>query len=168
MESQTPASSPKDAGEGPAAGFVSPGPLVSPGPPASPDPIVVSPDPVVVSPAPVVPPGTAGPSLPGPALGPSRAGRAWARILPALLVLGLVLLFVFQNLHDVRVSYFTASGRFPLAVALLAAAAGGALVVLAIGSVRILQLRRVVRRQGRAAGRPAGGAVPGRPVRRRG
>lgn len=80
-------------------------------------------------------------------LAPTRAGRAWARVLPALVLLALILVFVFQNLHNVRVSFFTASGRFPLALALLASAAAGALLVLAIGSVRILQLRRAVKQK---------------------
>jgi len=67
------------------------------------------------------------------------------RVLPAMVLLGVMLLFVFQNLASTRVRFVTASGRLPLAVALLASAAAGALVVLALGSVRILQLRRVIR-----------------------
>jgi uncharacterized integral membrane protein len=68
------------------------------------------------------------------------------RVLPALVLLGIILLFVFQNLQDVKVSFVTVSARVPLGVALLAGLALGALVVLALGSVRIMQLRKLVRR----------------------
>ena len=77
---------------------------------------------------------------------PTRAGRAWVKVLPALLVLALILVFIFQNSQSAKVSFVTASGRLPLAVALLAAAVLGGLFVLALGSIRILQLRRVIHR----------------------
>jgi uncharacterized integral membrane protein len=78
----------------------------------------------------------------------TRASRAWVRVLPALIVLAVTLVFVFQNSRHVKVSFFNASGTVPLSVALLGAAALGALLVLALGSVRILQLRRRVQRRG--------------------
>jgi uncharacterized integral membrane protein len=80
-------------------------------------------------------------------LASTRAGRAWARLLPALFLLVILLVFVLQNLHRAKVSFLGLSGTLPLAVALLAAAAIGALFVLAVGSVRIVQLRRVIRRE---------------------
>lgn len=67
-------------------------------------------------------------------------------MLPALFVLTVILVFIFQNSQSAKVSFMTASGRLPLAVALLAAAALGALLMLALGSIRILQLRRVIHR----------------------
>ena len=80
-------------------------------------------------------------------LASTRAGRAWAKLLPALFLLVILLVFVLQNLHRAKVSFLGLSGTLPLAVALLAAAAIGALFVLAVGSVRIVQLRRVIRRE---------------------
>ena len=77
----------------------------------------------------------------------TRASRAWVRVLPTLIILAIILVFVFQNSRHVRVSIFNASGTVPLSVALLGAAALGALLVLALGSVRILQLRRRVHRE---------------------
>lgn len=68
------------------------------------------------------------------------------KIVPVLVLLAVILLFVFQNLRSTKVSFATASGRLPLAVALLAAAALGGLLVFALGSVRIIQLRKVIRR----------------------
>jgi putative membrane protein len=95
----------------------------------------------------------AAPTPPPPPTGvpPSRAGRLWMGLLPALIFLIVLLVFIFQNLHNVKISFFTASGSFPLALALLLAAVGGALIVLCLGSIRILQLRRTVRRRSRMA-----------------
>jgi uncharacterized integral membrane protein len=67
----------------------------------------------------------------------------WVRTLPALLVVALIL--VFQNLQHARVHFLSFSGSLPIALALLGAAALGALAMLALGSVRILQLRKTLR-----------------------
>ena len=80
----------------------------------------------------------------------TRASRAWVRVLPALIVLAILLVFIFQNRKDVKISFFGWSGMLPLAVALLASAALGMLVLLALGSVRMLQLRRQVHRRKKA------------------
>ncbi|MGD0851923.1 MAG: lipopolysaccharide assembly protein LapA domain-containing protein [Acidimicrobiales bacterium] len=74
----------------------------------------------------------------------TRSSRAWIRLFPVLIVLTVILVFVFQNPKDVKVSIFTFSGTLPLSVALLGAVILGALMTLALGSVRILQLRRQV------------------------
>jgi len=79
-------------------------------------------------------------------LAPTRASRAWVRVLPSVVVLAIILVFVFQNLPDVKVRFLSLSGTLPLALALLIAAALGGLFVLALGSIRILQLRKAVRR----------------------
>jgi lipopolysaccharide assembly protein A len=91
------------------------------------------------------------PSPPPTGVPPSRAGRLWVGLIPALIFLIVMLVFIFQNLHNVKISFFTASGSFPLALALLLAAVLGALIVLCLGSIRILQLRRTVRRRSRMA-----------------
>jgi uncharacterized integral membrane protein len=78
----------------------------------------------------------------------SRVGRAWTALLPAGLVLVVVLVFVFQNLQRSDVSFLGWSGSLPLGLALLVAAALGALAVFLLGSVRILQLRHMTRRTG--------------------
>lgn len=97
-------------------------------------------------------PAAAAPTPPPPTGVPaSRAGRLWVGLIPALILLILMLVFIFQNLHNVKISFFTASGSFPLALALLLAAVVGALIVLSLGSIRILQLRRTVRRRSRMA-----------------
>ncbi len=77
----------------------------------------------------------------------TKTSRAWIRLLPVLVVLVVILVFVFQNPKDVKVSLFTFSGTLPLSVALLGAVILGALMALALGSVRIFQLRRQVHRK---------------------
>ena len=83
----------------------------------------------------------------------TRTSRTWMRVLPALVVLAVILVFVFQNPKDVKVRLFTFSGTLPLSVALLGAVVLGALMVLALGSVRILQLRgQIHRKTGKSEG----------------
>jgi uncharacterized integral membrane protein len=80
----------------------------------------------------------------------TRASRVWVAVAVLLVVLALVLLFILQNLHRARVTYFTAHWTAPLAVDLLLAAVLGGLVVAMAGAIRIAQLRIVVRRHRRA------------------
>jgi uncharacterized integral membrane protein len=87
------------------------------------------------------------PGAPSEAILSTRTSKAWIRLLPVLVVLIVILVFVFQNPKDVKVSLFTFSGTLPLSVALLGAVILGALMTLALGSVRILQLRKQVRRK---------------------
>ena len=67
----------------------------------------------------------------------------------SVLVLIALIIFIAQNSGSVRVSFVSLHGRFPLAVSLLAAAAAGCVVTLILGTTRILQLRRIVRRRRR-------------------
>ena len=55
-------------------------------------------------------------------------------------------MFILENTQSVKVSYFGLGGHLPLGVALLLAAIGGALLVGIVGTARIVQLRRRVRR----------------------
>jgi uncharacterized integral membrane protein len=74
----------------------------------------------------------------------TRASRAWTRILPALLLLAIILVFVFQNLDNTKITFLMFSGTVPAALALIIASALGGLLVLTIGSIRIIQLRKVI------------------------
>jgi uncharacterized integral membrane protein len=89
------------------------------------------------------------PSDSSEAISSTRSSRAWIRLLPLLIVLVVILVFVFQNPKDVKVSIFSFSGTLPLSVALLGAVILGALMTLALGSVRIIQLRKQVHRKSR-------------------
>jgi uncharacterized integral membrane protein len=79
----------------------------------------------------------------------TRTSAAWVAITVAVLFGVALIDFIAQNTRDVRLEFFSASGKIPIAVALLAAALSGAVVVLAIGIGRVAQLRLTMRRQRR-------------------
>jgi uncharacterized integral membrane protein len=63
----------------------------------------------------------------------------------------LLIIFIAENSGRVRVSFLGANGRISLGLAMLIAAVVGALVTLLVGTTRILQLRREIRRYARQA-----------------
>jgi uncharacterized integral membrane protein len=76
----------------------------------------------------------------------TRISGAWVAVAVAV-VLGAALVdFIVQNTRSVRIEFFAASGRMPVAVALLGAALAGAFLVLAVGIARTTQLRLANRR----------------------
>jgi uncharacterized integral membrane protein len=75
----------------------------------------------------------------------TRLSGAWAAVSVAF-VLGVALVdFIAENTRSVRIDFFSANGRMPVAVALIAAALCGAAVVLAVGLGRTAQLRLSIR-----------------------
>src|SRR4030088_2442389 len=76
---------------------------------------------------------------------------AWTALVIGIITLVLILIFILQNLQSVEVYFLLFHGSLPLAVALLFAMVLGAVVVLAFGAGRILQLRLVARRARRPA-----------------
>jgi uncharacterized integral membrane protein len=79
----------------------------------------------------------------------TRTSAAWVGVVVVVL-LGVALVdFIAQNTRDVHVEFFGFDGQMPLAVAMLAAALAGALIVLAVGVGRVAQLRLGMRRQRR-------------------
>jgi lipopolysaccharide assembly protein A len=76
----------------------------------------------------------------------TRTGTAFKSLIAGAIVLILLLVFILENTKSVKIVYFGVAFHLPLGVALLLAAIGGALLVGIIGSARILQLRRHVRR----------------------
>lgn len=90
--------------------------------------------------------GSTSPEPPDQAQVPLRTGfsAAWTALALGAVTLIVVLVFILQNLRSVEVSFLVFSGVLPLGVALLFAAIAGALVVLAVGSARMLQLRLAV------------------------
>lgn len=75
----------------------------------------------------------------------SRVGGLWIGLIVAAAVFALLLIFILQNGQRVEISFFGAEGAMPLGVALLLATIGGALLVAIPGSIRIAQLRRMLR-----------------------
>jgi len=108
-------------------------------PPPSPSPPAQSPPP-----APSPPPPGATRRAAHTRISGMRTGMIMAFV--ALIV---VVIFIIQNAHAVSISFLGAHLQLSLAVALLLAAIGGALVMAAAGTARITQLRRVMRRDQR-------------------
>jgi uncharacterized integral membrane protein len=79
----------------------------------------------------------------------TRAGGLWATLAVSVVVLILLLVFILENGQRADVGFFGAHGTLPLGVALLLAAAAGALIVIIPGTGRILQLRMTARRHRR-------------------
>jgi uncharacterized integral membrane protein len=77
----------------------------------------------------------------------TRTARAHNALIAGAIVLILLLVFILENTKSVKISYFGAGFNMPLGVALLLAAIGGALLVGIVGTARIVQLRRSVRRR---------------------
>jgi uncharacterized integral membrane protein len=93
-------------------------------------------------------PASAPASVEGRAARPTNTGRAWVSVAVAALLLVLLIIFIAENSDKVKISFLGASGDTSVALALLASAVAGVLITLLIGSGRILQLRREVRRRG--------------------
>jgi uncharacterized integral membrane protein len=71
-----------------------------------------------------------------------------------ILAMVAILVFILQNMENVEVSFLVFHGRLPLAVALLFAVVLGAVIAVAFGGARILQLRMMARRTRRAEVHP--------------
>jgi uncharacterized integral membrane protein len=76
----------------------------------------------------------------------TRLSGAWTALVVGVVALLVILVFILQNLQSVELYFLTFHGQLPLAIALLFAVILGAVVVLAFGGGRILQLRLVARR----------------------
>ncbi|MDF1605322.1 LapA family protein [Nocardioides sp. YIM 152315] len=76
----------------------------------------------------------------------SRTSGAWTATIIAGVLLVLLVVFIAQNTDDVHVSFLGWDGTAPLAVALLIATASGVVITALVGTLRIWQLRRRVRR----------------------
>src|SRR3989442_9290608 len=87
--------------------------------------------------------GEAGKPLPGERQ--TWLSGAWTTLVIGIVALVLILVFILQNLQSVDVYFLVFHWHLPLAVALLFAMVLGAVVVLAFGAGRILQLRMAMR-----------------------
>ena len=95
--------------------------------------------------------GDPGPAAPDDhALQRTRLSGVWAAAGCFTVILVLLLIFIAQNSRTVEVGYLGVHGHLSLGVALLLAAACGALLVTFAGMARILQLRAAARKHRRA------------------
>ena len=94
-------------------------------------------------------PADAEPTLAEHTIEPTRTSMVWTMVGIGVILLVAILVFILQNSQRVRVWLLMVEGTLPLGVALLFAALLGALLVLAAGAARIVQLRVVARRHRR-------------------
>jgi uncharacterized integral membrane protein len=83
-------------------------------------------------------------------VGPTRLSGAWTAAVVAIVLVVAMLIFILQNGTQVPINFLSAHAHLPLGVAMLFAAVVGAVIVVACGAARILQLRRVAKRRSRA------------------
>jgi lipopolysaccharide assembly protein A len=93
----------------------------------------------------------------------TRTSSTWVSIAVAIVFLVLLIIFIAQNDHKVPLHFLGASGTVSEALALIAAAVGGAALVLAVGVARIVQLRIGGRRHNRAVARSQAAAASAPP-----
>jgi uncharacterized integral membrane protein len=77
----------------------------------------------------------------------TRTGAAWFGICLAAVLLVVLIVFMLQNTGTVEVTFLWMHGNLPLALALLVASVGTAIVTMVVGAARITQLRRQSRRR---------------------
>jgi uncharacterized integral membrane protein len=95
----------------------------------------------------LTPPQPAQPAAVSPGRVPrTRTGAAWVALIAAALLAVLLIVFLVQNTHSTEISFLWMTTNTPLAVALLIAAVGSVLLTLILGTARITQLRRLVRK----------------------
>jgi uncharacterized integral membrane protein len=91
----------------------------------------------------------------------TRAAALWSSLIFGLLILTILLIFVAQNTDSTSFAFLGWRWSLPLGVAILMAAVGGGLVAVLAGAARIFQLRRVAKKNLKAA-RKTSPASPGR------
>ena len=106
-----------------------PPPLGAPGPPPPP------PAPPVKAPPP-----------PESAVHRTRAAALWAALTLGFLILIVLLIFIAQNTESAEFAFIGWHWSLPLGVAILFAAVAGGLLAVAVGAVRMFQLRRAAKK----------------------
>ena len=81
----------------------------------------------------------------------TRTGSAWVGLGAAALVSAALIVFMLQNSARVEISFLWMTGRLPLGLILFIAVLSTIVLTVSLGTARILQLRRFVRREGRRA-----------------
>jgi uncharacterized integral membrane protein len=86
-----------------------------------------------------------------PAVKFTRAAALWSALISGFLTLILLLIFIAQNTASTAFQFLGWHWSLPLGVAFLLAAVGGGLLTVAVGSARIIQLRRAAKKHFAAA-----------------
>ena len=122
-------------------------PSVSPDrPQGSIPPLPGDPTPPPLAELPEVPTDTPPPTPPESAVKFTRAAALWSSLIFGFLILILLLVFIMQNTDSTTVNFFAWQASLPVGVAVLLSAVGGGLLAVAVGTARIVQLRRAAKK----------------------
>jgi uncharacterized integral membrane protein len=88
-----------------------------------------------------------------PAIGFTRAGALWSSLIAGFVILIVLLIFITQNTAPTDFRFLGFHWSLPLGVAILLAAVVGGLITVAVGTARIVQLRRAAKKHHAAAAR---------------
>jgi uncharacterized integral membrane protein len=83
---------------------------------------------------------------------PSKVSGVWVGLIGTALFLVLLVIFIAQNSHRVSLHFLGWHGQFSLALTILLSAVIGLLLVAIPGTVRIVQLRTALRKNGPRTG----------------
>src|ERR1700709_898128 len=70
----------------------------------------------------------------------------WSSLIFGFLILIVLLVFIMQNTDPTTVSFFAWQASLPVGVAVLLSAVGGGLLTVAVGTARMIQLRRAAKK----------------------
>jgi uncharacterized integral membrane protein len=76
----------------------------------------------------------------------TRAAALWSALIAGFIVLIVLLVFIMQNTESTTIHFFGWAGSLPVGVAILLAAVCGGLLTVAVGTARIVQLRRAAKK----------------------
>lgn len=76
----------------------------------------------------------------------TRAAALWSALITGFVVLIVLLVFIMQNTESTTIRFLPWEWSLPLGVAILLAAVGGGLLTVAVGTARIVQLRRAAKK----------------------
>jgi uncharacterized integral membrane protein len=76
---------------------------------------------------------------------PTRISASWTAVVAAVVLLIVLVVFIAENTQSSTVNFVGFHGHAPTAVVLLISVIAGAVIVIIVGTARILQLRKVAR-----------------------
>jgi uncharacterized integral membrane protein len=76
----------------------------------------------------------------------TRAAALWSALIVGFVILILLLVFILQNTDSTTIHFFGWQWDLPVGVAILFSAVCGGLLTVAVGTARIVQLRRAAKR----------------------
>jgi uncharacterized integral membrane protein len=117
--------------------------------PPVPDPLPGAPPPGPLDAAPTPSTPTAKPQS---AVKFTRAAALWSALITGFVVLIVLLVFILQNTDSTTIHFFGWEWNLPVGVAILLAAVCGGLLTVAVGTARIVQLRRAAKKNLKAVG----------------